>query len=207
VNRAGRTLLYGVVEGVIDEAVVRRLWQDLPVEPGPIYGKNGKSQLRERIQSYNSAARRLPWLVLVDLDHDADCAPALKTLWLPNPARYMCFRVAVREIEAWLLADREGIASFLSVPLAGIPRDPDHLPDPKRTMVRLAGRSALREIREDMTPRPRSGRSEGPAYASRLIEFVQRCWRPRVAARSSDSLSRCRRALQRLSDVLPMEEV
>jgi hypothetical protein len=58
-------------------------------------------------------------------------------------------------------------------------------------VVQLVGQSRRREIREDMIPRPGSGRQVGPAYHSRLIEFVEKHWQPEVAARFSDSLRRC----------------
>ena len=142
-----------------------------------------------------------PWVVLVDLDHDADCAPLLLTSWLPNPASRMCFRVVVHALEAWLLADREHLARFLGVAIARIPRSPETVDDPKRTMVELARHSHRREMREDMVPRAASGRIVGSAYTSRLIEFVGDAvdgWRPEVAATLSDSLDRCLRSLRRL---------
>ena len=169
--------------------------------PAGIYGKNGKSFLRQRIQSYNQAAFYSPWIILTDLNHDAECAPALRTLWLPDPAPNMFFRIAVREIEAWLLGDQERIAAFLSVALSKIPENPERLDDPKQFMIGLAANSRRREIREDMMPRPGSGRKIGPAYSSRLIEFAtdrQSGWRPEVAARNSDSLNRCLRGLRNL---------
>ncbi|NLI83320.1 MAG: hypothetical protein GX443_16770 [Deltaproteobacteria bacterium] len=49
-----------------------------------------------------------------------------------------------------------------------------------------------------------SGRQVGPAYSSRLIEFVENCrngWRPHEAARSSTGLSRCLQCLRRLAEV------
>jgi hypothetical protein len=113
----------------------------------------------------------------------------------------MCFRVVVREVEAWLLADRERLASFLGVPISRVPRDPESVDDPKGQMVALARRSLRRDIREDMVPRPQSRREVGPAYSSRLIEFADDVvdgWRPLVAAKSSDSLHRCIRCLSRL---------
>lgn len=191
----------GAVEGIVDEAVFRRIVRTVRAEPGPVYGKNGKHQLIERLPGYNNAARFSPWLVLVDLDHDADCPPPFRTAALPRPADQMCFRVAVREVEAWLLADRERIADFLDVNPNWIPRDPEGAPDPKRIVVDLARRSRSRDISRDLVPREGSGRSEGPAYASRLIEFVsdhRHGWRPGVAARSADSLARCLRCLRRL---------
>jgi hypothetical protein len=112
----------------------------------------------------------------------------------------MYFRVAVREVESWILADRATLAQFLGVTVGKVPRDPDTLDNPKREIVNLAQHSRRREIREDMVPRPKSGRIEGPAYASRVIEYASTLWRPSVAAKYSDSLRRCCLVLQRLSD-------
>lgn len=194
----------GAVEGLVDEAVVERLVEDVGAFPGPVHGKNGKPRLRARINGYNDAARFSPWIVLVDLDQEADCAPPLVRAWLPAPAPQMCFRVAVREVEAWLLADRARIARFLSVRAADVSGDPEALPDPKLALVDLARRSRRREIREDMVPRPGSGRAVGPVYTSRLIEFVtdrQRGWRPSIAARSADSLARCIQRLRSMVEI------
>ncbi len=194
-------VISGAVEGLVDEAVLQRLVEHVRATPGFVYGKNGKPLLRQRINGYNQAARLSPWIVLVDLNHDADCAPPLRASWLPNPAPGMCFRVAVREVEAWLFADRERLARFLGVSFSRIPQKPEVVDDPKRTMVEFAKHSRRREIREDMVPRPGSGRPVGPAYTSRLIEFAMDTrlgWRPAVAARHSDSLNRCLRCLRRL---------
>src|SRR3990172_4721659 len=89
----------GAVEGLLDDAVARRLMEIAGGRPGPIHIKYGKGQLLQKLSGYNSAAEFTPWLVLVDLDHDDDCAPAFCTRWLPAPANHMCFRVAVREVE------------------------------------------------------------------------------------------------------------
>jgi hypothetical protein len=191
----------GAVEGIVDEAVFRRLVRSVGAEPGPVWGKTGKPALLDRLRSYNHAARFSPWLVLVDLDHAADCAPPFRTTVLPDPAPAMCFRVAVRAVEAWLLADRDRFAAFLCVEPTRLPENPDRHPNPKQHVVNLARRSRSHEIVEDLVPRESSGRTEGRAYASRLMEFVsddKRGWRPHVAARSSDSLARCLRSLRRV---------
>ena len=39
-----------------------------------MHGKKGKDGLLRNLDGYNRAARFSPWVVLVDLDHDADCA-------------------------------------------------------------------------------------------------------------------------------------
>jgi hypothetical protein len=82
-------------------------------------------------QGINRAARFSPWIVLVDLDLDAECAPPLRKSWLSKPSHYMCFRIAVRAIEAWLMADRERFARFLSIDIARIPRDVEAVKHPK----------------------------------------------------------------------------
>ena len=170
--------------------------------PGPIYGIQGKQYIQQNISGYNQAANYAPWLVIVDLDQDASCPPPLRETWLPRPAPKMCFRVAVREIEAWLLADRMRIADFFGVDSRSVPTDVEALPDPKHAVLQLARYSRWKAIREDMLPRIGSGRDVGPAYNSRLIQFVTdslRGWRPEVAARASESLRGCLRCLGRLA--------
>lgn len=187
------------VEGIVDEAVVRKLIAHAGATPGPVYGKQGKSLLRQRIAGYNNAARWTPWVVLVDLNHDGDCAPPLRSAWLGQPAAHLCFRVAVRMVEAWLLADTERVAAFLGIARSKVPANPEGLDEPKTMMVNLARSSRRKAIREDMVPREGGGRQVGPAYSSRLIEFASSSWRPDVAAARSDSLRRAIDCLRRLA--------
>ena len=187
------------VEGMLDEAVVRRLVRHAGALAGTVYGKNGKPFLKERIAGYNNAARHAPWIVLVDLDSEHQCPPPLRETWLPHPAPQMCFRVAVRAVEAWLMADAERLAAFIGVPRRRIPADPEREEYPKQAMVNLARSSRRRDVREDMVPRDGSGRTVGPAYTSRLVEYATDRWRPHVAARSADSLQRAVACLRRLA--------
>ncbi len=188
---AGPVVVTAAVEGLVEEAVVRRLLAHVGALLGPVHGKNGKGDLRRGLQGYNAAAHRALWLVLVDLNREAECAPPFREAWLPDPAPGMCFRVVVREIEAWLLADRDRLSRFLAVSPTRIPADPERVEDPKGTMVDLVKHSRRRNLRENMAPRPGSKREVGPAYTARLIEFVERHWRPDIAARHADSLRRC----------------
>ena len=191
-------IISAAVEGIVDEAVVRKLIVEAGGHPGTVYGKRGKSSLRRQVQGYNHAARQLPWMILVDLDQDAECAPPLCEEWVPNPAPFLCFRVAVREIESWLMADAESLSGFLSVSPNRIAADPEQIQEPKAEMVNLARRSRRRDIREDMVPREGSGRLVGPAYASRLIEYVETLWRPKAAIEHAESLRRANSCLRRL---------
>ena len=195
---ANALAISAAVEGIVDEAVIRKLIVLAGANPGNVYGRQGKPFLRQRIDGYNAAAEYAPWVVLVDLDREHDCPPPLRNAWLPEPAVHLCFRVAVRTVEAWLLADADRIADFLAVARGKIPENPEALGDPKAAMVVLARTSRQRDIREDMVPGPSSGRPVGPAYASRLIEFASSSWRPEIAAKQSESLRRARECLRRL---------
>ena len=156
-------IVQAAVEGYVDEAVLGRVAGAVGAGLGTVYGKRGKHHLKNKIHGYCAAARHWPWVVLVDLDHDASCAPDLRQLWLPSVAPHLCFRVAVRAVEAWLLADWERFSQFLGVPASGIRRDVEMLEDPKEAVVQLAAHSRRSAIREDMTPRPGSGRRVGPS--------------------------------------------
>jgi hypothetical protein len=185
------------VEGDIDLPIARRLLLSIGLELGAVYGLHGKDRLSQRLSGYNYAARRTPWFVLRDLNNDAPCAPELVRNLLPAPAPQMCFRVAVRSAEAWLLADREEIARFLGVSRALVPTDPETLPYPKQTLIDLARRSQRRVVKEDLVPAEGTSARVGPGYTGRMREFAADLWRPETAAHLSPSLQGCLRALRR----------
>jgi hypothetical protein len=199
------TTVAAAVEGDVDEAVLTRLADAAGLSVYPVHGRQGKQFLRQRMAGYNRAAAHFPWVVLVDLDHDASCAPELRFDWVSQPASLLSFRVAVRAVEAWLIADQDRFARFLGISRARLPSDVEGLSDPKAAVVQLAAQSNSRRTREDIVPRPSSGRKTGPLYSARLTEFtrdVSNGWRPDVAAERCDSLSRCLRDLWRLREVL-----
>lgn len=186
------------VEGPIDEAVLVRLAEELGCSVGPIHGKMGKGRLDKRIDGYNSAARFSPWLVLRDMDRDDNCPLLLRQRLLASSESMMCFRIAVRSVESWLLADHQAIARFLKVSENHVPQEPESLHDPKITMVDLARRSRSSRVKEDMVPRQKSGRSVGPLYTSYMIDYIREHWRPNSATKYSESLNRAIRCWQRL---------
>lgn len=196
-------VITGAVEGIVDEVALRRICTYSGASLGNVYGRSGKSYILSRLAGYNNSARFRHWVVLLDLDGDAVCAPEILPNWLPDPSPLMRLRIAIREVEAWILADSERLAAFLAVPIRGIPSNPDSIIDPKLAVVNLARKSRRRAIREDMVPRIGSGQPVGPAYVSRMIEFLQDSdsgWRPDVASANSDSLRRCVDAVTELSN-------
>jgi len=190
------------VEGELDAAVARRLAQACGLHVLRLHGRQGKPRLLRRLSNYNDAARHTGWIVLIDLDRDFDCVAEARHAWLPNANNQMCFRIARRAVEAWLLADRRGIAKRLGLSVDLIPKDPDNELDPKETMLTLARRSSSRLVREGWLPQANSGRREGPVYTSDLAEFVRDRWDLVTASGHSQSLNKAIRGFQRLTEVL-----
>ena len=188
-----------LVEGVTDEPVAVKLLKHVGLDVGKVYGRGGKVHLLKSSISYNKAAHFEPWFVLVDLDEDAQCPSQAVSLWMPKPSQGMCFRVVVRSIEAWLLADRENIARYLSVSLSKIPFQVEADSDPKRTLINIARSSRKGSIHEDIVPQQSSGARVGPLYVARLTDFVENYWEPDKGARQSESLRRCINALSTLA--------
>lgn len=189
------------VEGDLDEVVLRAIADYIGFSIGPVYGRRGKPYLLQMLTGYNSAARFSPWIVILDLDRDCECAPEALTAWLPQPAQRMFCRISVRAVEAWLLADRDRIAAMLAISPQRITRNPESLDDPKRHLVDLARNSNRAEIRTSIVPRAGSGRSVDPSYNAKMIEFVSAGrWRIDTARHNSASLQR---TLDRLEELAP----
>jgi hypothetical protein len=185
-----------VVEGRTDEPVVRKLAADAGLEVADVLPMRGKGRLDQRLGDFNTAAVGSPWFVLRDLDHDAACAPTyLEGLQL-QVTQWMVFRLAVRELESWLLADRDGIAEYLGVALAKVPERPDELDDPKQTLVNLARTSKKKSVTKAFVPRAGDSTVVGPLYEAEIIEFSSSHWSLQAACRRSPSLRRARRALR-----------
>jgi hypothetical protein len=191
-----RLSICAATEGYPDEVVVRSLCKHTELVAGRIFNDRGKSQLDRKLVGYNQAAKGWLWLVLRDLNGDANCAPELRGRLLPHPSLFMQLRIVVRAIEACLMTDAERLSRYLSVPRSEIPVEPELVPNPKAEMVRLGSISRSSVLRLDMVPRQNSGAKQGPGYAARLAEFAERHWRPEIAASRSNSLEHC---LSRLS--------
>lgn len=191
-----------LVEGWTDEPVAKKLLKHVGLEIGVVYGRKGKPYLLQRSPIYNKAAHFAPWFVLLDLDADTPCVSQAIAQWLPNPANGMRFRVAVQSVEAWLMADRESMADFLSVAPSKIQHAIELDINPKQTLINIARTSRDRSTREAIVPRQDSGAKVGPLYAAQLTEFTEKYWRPQVAQEHSDSLRRCINALSTLTTFL-----
>ena len=193
-------LINSLVEGRTDEAVALRLIRAAGHTPGICYGKKGCGYIKTKVQGFNRAARSSVYLTLVDLmDTEFSCPPEVLAGWVPHLASNMLFRVVVRELESWLLADRENIAHFLSVRLARIPANPEEIQDPKRELINIARRSPNARVRRSLVPESGSTAQVGKLYVSEINSFINARWDPQVARTTAPSLDRCLLKLERLT--------
>jgi hypothetical protein len=156
----------------------------------------GNAKLFQDIPKYASMSKAgYPHIVLTDLDR-SPCPPELLSRWqVPTLPGLMLFRIAVREVESWLLADRTGFSALLGIPLAKVPLDPDALPDPKQALLNLVRRCRRTSLKRDMLPASGSVAPIGPFYNDILMRFVREEWDVDRASKHSPSL---RRAVIRL---------
>lgn len=189
-----------VVEDQLSLAVCERLVEEVApaLQVGQRLVMRGAGQIRKSLLRFCQASHVMPHLVLTDLDMVA-CAPALLQGWGATglPAALL-LRVAVREVEAWVLADRQAFADFASIPVTKISAEPENLPDPKQVLVNLVRQSKSRRLRTELVPEQGTALSIGPLYNERLGEFVRSAWHPARAAEAAPSLQRARHRLSAL---------
>jgi hypothetical protein len=158
----------------------------------------GYGKIKTKISAYNHSARHRYWFVITDLDQ-AECAPSLVREWLPEGCNgKMLFRVAVREIESWLLADKKNFSTFFTVNPASVPAVPDSLNDPKQTIFTIVKQSGERHIQKAILPVDTKAHI-GPGYNEYFIEFIQNYWNIDAARQHSVSLDKTLQSLGRIA--------
>jgi hypothetical protein len=187
-------------EDELTEAVGCRLLTETlgPLVPEFRLRQGGNGYLRTSIDKFSRFARTTPVVVITDLDRTV-CAPQLLARWFGSRSKPedLVLRVAVREVESWLIADHEGMSRLLG-PRVRLPPDPDGIADPKRLLLTLAKRAA-REVRADLVAQDGAAASQGLGYTARLAAFVEKDWSPERAAQKSSSLARARTAFAALA--------
>jgi hypothetical protein len=140
--------------------------------------------------SWYQMAQQQVMLVLTDLDR-ANCLIEFRDQWLSSaPPANLLFRIAVREVESWVLADHVAMRSLIGAK-GVLPVAPDELADPKQSLLKLA-KSAPKQIREDLLKTIDGSLAQGLGYNARLTAWVKSEWSPQRAAERSPSLARTR---------------
>lgn len=187
-----------VFEDDLSGFVLRRIIRKFggKFQEGYSYNGNGFGYIKSKINGFNQASVVTPFLVLTDLDNGI-CPSKLIGAWFKGPMhKNMLFRIAVKEVEAWLMADREGLSTFFGISRTLVPSSPESINDPKNTLISLARRSRKRVIREDIVPINETA-SIGPNYNGRLMQFVFGSWDLDNAMGNSRSLTK---AIKKLED-------
>lgn len=197
-----------VPEGDLEDDVLKRLlrWCGANARirsllyrptPGAAGRAAGRDTIRLNVHRYMQASRYTPYIALVDLEADYACAPELLADWgvERQPGSQFAFRIAVRSVEAWMLADARGLAGHLAVSDGRLPPRPDDLDRPKEALVNIARRSRSRTVKDSVVPKDGSGNVVGPGYTEYMREFVHLHWRVEAAVERSPSLARAARRL------------
>ena len=190
------------VEDALTESLFGKILGTIPTDyvVRTIYNRGGYGYLKQNINGFNNAAKGVPFLIGTDLDQ-YPCPPALLDDWMTRARHHnLMVHIAVREAEAWVLADKDNFATFLGIRSALIPDDVESIADPKRELIQLASRARKKDLRDDICPPPNSTRRVGPNYNARLSAFVQQLWDPNAARERAESLGR---AIERLTTFRP----
>lgn len=194
-------IIHLLAEGLTEEVVVAKLLPFCGHELGWVYGKKGCNYIQKKATAFMYLAKEKEGLlVLTDLcDTGAQCAQVALQRYIfnkcPHPPRTFLCQFSVNEIESWLLADREGLASFIGVAVSKIPLHPESEARPKETLVGLARKSSMKVFREEFAPSPGHMSFVGPKYSSLLHEFIRCHWDIENAIQNAPSLERCVRRL------------
>ena len=186
------------VEDSLSEAVAKKILDqsDKNYQVTKCLCRGGYGYLKSRINAFNQAAKAIPFFVLTD--QDKGCPPEKIEEWLQHKANSnLIFRIAVMEVESWVMAHRKAFAKFISVPVTRIPNNTDEIDNPKQYLLSLVRKSRSRRLRDDIVPRPGSTAKIGPDYNARLSEFIRYKWDACEAKKNSESLNR---AFQRIQE-------
>lgn len=208
--------VYIVCEDRVTELIIRRLLalyipnvnvlSRLPARGGQLKNK-------QKIESFNNLAVFNPVIFLIDLDA-SDCAPQLKNELLRGVVKNdkLIFNIAVDEAEAWLMADRDGFASYFGINVDDIPlstmkryngprmiEEMEFVEKPSLFLThQLALGSSKKQVIEQLGSN--GDACKGKEYNYAIEPFISEKWNVEEAMKNSDSLRRMIRRLQRLNE-------
>jgi len=203
-------LFYAFVEDAPSQAVLTKIVDSLNEDFGSsFFGfregypriMHGESQIRKVFPAHLAmASEGLYTLSLVDLDvYDYPCPPALLRNWIgitpENPLvlpLQAILRVAVRIVEAWIMADRKKFARYFDLTESLLPVVPDNKLHLRKILFDLLWKNGSPALRKKklIGMLPSQNAHIGPEYNSIMCDFVNRHWSPKRAAYNSPSLKR-----------------
>jgi hypothetical protein len=186
-----------ILQRVTIEKIIRSLFTKKFVIETYLPGR-GFSWIKNNINYFNRASTNTTFLILVDLDQDP--CPSRKIMdWLEDPkGSNLLLRIAVKEIESWIVGDTKNFAKFLHVREDRLMKNVDSIRDPKKYIFSLAHQSGIRQL-SGICPNP--GARIGPEYNEKMTKFVNSSWNPTLAMKNSRSLKRSIIRLQTYSPI------
>lgn len=141
-------------------------------------GKKGCGYLTSNLEKFNALANSHHVLLVLDLDNKHDLQEFKNNIegQIRNKDEKLKIIVPVREIESWLLADREGLSKFLAVSKDKIDREPELLLDPKEKIINLAKQSRDSNIKKGIPPKQGAAAKMGLSYNTLLSSFIREYW-------------------------------
>ena len=163
----------------------------------------GYGAIKSRCEAFLSMAKTGNCiLVLTDLD-TAECPCDLIRDWFAIPRGnpvflppQCIFRIAVREVESWVIADLDTWAAYIGIPVVNFSTQPDQVGNPKEYLLNVIRRKGKKKIHREMLPQ--GAAAIGPRYNEVLCDFVENSWNPERAAEKSPSLNRALKALMKV---------
>jgi hypothetical protein len=166
-------------------------------------------QIKSKIIEFNKISETYPVVLLIDLDND-DCAPLLIKKLIKDKNENFIFNIAVDEADAWLMADREGFASYFRIKMEDMPSARQTKQGGKKAVTEMSFRykssmyltheliqkSKNTEYVQQLTPKKNA--AKGPEYNSCMLPFIQDAWNIDNARQNSDSLNRMVLRLEKL---------
>lgn len=164
-------------------------------------GRTGCGDIEKNINKYNNLANIHNVIIMLDLDMKLSEETYIETMIskIKNKSEKLFFSVPVREVESWLLADREGFSSFLNISIAKMDTYPEELLDPKEKIIYLARTCKNRVAKSGIPPKPGIAAKMGISYNSILRAFVEDNWSIERAKVNSPSL---RKTLSILENII-----
>ncbi|MBN1409647.1 MAG: hypothetical protein JW969_02310 [Spirochaetales bacterium] len=196
-------LLHLVCEDPLSETVMQKLVNAAfkTTLQTVVIGKRGQGYIKNKINAFNNTNESMLFFVLTDLDQ-YECPPDIINKWFDRPCRKnLIFRIAVREVEAWLLADTRGFSDFVKLDESWIRKQTGNVEkifNPKEILLSIVKRCKLRHLREDIIRVDKNQIKQGPGYNTRLQDFTENYWSIDRAKKNADSLFRSINSLLRL---------
>ncbi|MEQ9891249.1 hypothetical protein [Pectobacterium aroidearum] len=177
-------------EDILSEKIVIKLINEFDkFEVINSLGKKGNGYIFKNIKKFHQLSFSQSVLIVLDLDNRHDVKMfANEVIGCIKINKNLKLSISVREIESWLLADKEGMSDFLQISKDKIPVNPELLLDPKEEIIKLAKKGKNTRTKNGIPPQKGAISKMGLSYNTLLTEFVENIWSSDRAKNNSASL-------------------